>query len=134
VIWESGVVHLEMQLKHNSSLVIRNDSKTTTERFIVGVHDIQPNLFTDRDLIEIAFAADHGFIFHPYGNFNAPSTAAGKNSFHKKRTQYLVPRARSEDEKQRFEQVQRSISDQTQVNEWLQTLSPEKKLCFGIRN
>ncbi len=133
VIWESGVIHLEMQLKRDGSLVIRNDKTTTTERFIVGVHELKEGHFSDRDLIEISYAADHGFIFHPYGNFNAEGTPAALNSFHKKRTQYLKPRQRSNDEKARFAQVQEAITQKAPVDEWLSNLSPEKKLCFGIK-
>ena len=75
VMWEPGVIHLEMKV--HPSLQVRNDKKTTTERYVVGTHT--PVGFNSEEKKEIAFMNESGFVFHPYNNANRGS-AAGLNS------------------------------------------------------
>jgi hypothetical protein len=39
VMWEPGVIHVEMQLRANGELQFKADKKTTTERYVVGTHN-----------------------------------------------------------------------------------------------
>jgi hypothetical protein len=98
IMWEPGVIHLEMQLAADGKLRRANDTRTTTERYVVGTH--VPVGFSPRDLLEIGCIADRGFVFHPYDNANA-GNAADRNSMHKKRTQWKARRPVTEVEKKR---------------------------------
>lgn len=129
VMWEPGVIHLEMKLLENGSLVPRADNTTTTERYIVGTHT--PMGLGPRELTEVAFVAENGFFFHPYNNANR-GTAAGVNSVHKKRTQFKRPRVRSEDERERFEAVQRRILETDPVDAAIASMSGRKRHCLGV--
>jgi hypothetical protein len=127
VIWEPGVIHLEMKVK--PFLQVRNDKKTTTERYVVGTHT--PVGFNDKEKEEIAFINDRGFVFHPYNNANRGS-AAGLNSVHRKKTQWKIPRKRSEEEKKRLEDVQQALDERTAVDLCIGEMPPRKRHCLGI--
>jgi hypothetical protein len=128
VMWEPGVIHVEMQLSANGELQFKADKKTTTERYIVGTHT--PVGFTLRELTEVAFVAERGFVFHPYNNANR-GTAAGINSVHRKKTQWKKPRVRNADEKARLELVQKVLADGT-ADECIAAMPNRKRHCMGI--
>jgi hypothetical protein len=98
ILWEPAVIHLEMKLLADGSLMQENDKRTTTERYIVGTH--VPVGFSQQELVEIGCIADQGFVFHSYNNANR-GNAADTNSVHKKTTQWKVLRTVPHVEKQR---------------------------------
>jgi len=130
VIWESGVIHLEMHILLDNNAVLKNNPNTTTERYVIGTHN--PVGFTTGELVQIAYAADHGFIFEPYNNANK-GTPAGDNSVHRKSTMYKINRVRSNDEIARFEKVQQEINNKNgELDAWLKNTPRAKLVCYGL--
>ena len=129
VMWEPGVIHVEMQLRANGELQFKADNKTTTERYVVGTHN--PVGFTPREMTEVAFVAEQGFVFHPYNNANR-GTPAGLNSVHRKKTQWKKPRVRSADEKARLVTVRQSLGDAAAIDGCIAAMPRRKRHCMGI--
>ncbi len=129
VMWEPGVIHVEMQLRANGELQFKADNKTTTERYVVGTHN--PVGFTPREMTEVAFVAEQGFVFHPYNNANR-GTPAGLNSVHRKKTQWKKPRVRSADEKARLGVVRQSLGDAATIDVCIAAMPRRKRHCMGI--
>lgn len=131
VMWEPGVIHVEMQLRANGELQFKADNKTTTERYVVGTHNTVG--FTPREMTEVAFVAEQGFVFHPYNNANR-GTAAGLNSVHRKKTQWKKPRVRSADEKARLGVVRQSLgdADAAVIDACIAAMPRRKRHCLGI--
>lgn len=129
IIWRSGILHFEA-LETRAGLQLRNKfTKTTCERYVIGTH--RPQGLTQRQLAEFGFAADMGFVFHPYNNLNK-GTVTGNNSFHLKTTQYKRCRKRTTSEIERVEKLQQDISKRDPVDRWIRTTSRRKLYCLGI--
>ena len=127
IVWEPAVIHLEMQLQRDGSLVDRNKSAATTERYIVGTHT--PIGFLPRELLEIGCIADQGFFFHPYRNANRQlCLAADTNSVHKKSTQYKIARLVPPEEKLRAAALNTLNYDEVAAS-W----SPARRRCYTGR-
>lgn len=131
VIWHSGVIHLEMNMRTDGTLSIAKSSmiKTaTTERYIVGTHTMQG--FTPRDMVELAYMHAKGFFFHPYSRKQHP--LALKNSVHRKHTMYTSLRTKPACEIARLDNLSADIKHKVAVDGWLSQVSPAIKKCFGI--
>lgn len=74
---------------------------------------------------------ESGFVFHPYNNANR-GYAAGLNSVHRKKTQWKIPRKRSEEEKKRLQDVQQALDKRTAVDLCIGGMPARKRHCFGI--
>jgi hypothetical protein len=118
-----------MQLRANGELQFKADNKTTTERYVVGTHN--PIGFTPREMTEVVFVAEQGFVFHPYNNANR-GTPAGLNSVHRKKTQWKKPRVRSADEKARLGVVRQSLGDPAVIDGCIAAMPRRKRHCMGI--
>lgn len=125
VMWEPGVIHVELKLDEREGFLFKADNKTTTERYVVGIHNMTG--FTPQEVVEVAHVAEQGFVFHPYNSANA-GKPAGTNSVHRKRTQWKKPRQRTADEKNRLAAVQTRLEQHIELG----IACKRKKHCLGI--
>lgn len=123
VLWKAGVPHMEL---HRTKLDTTNVSSTRTERYVIGTQ--RPVGISRPQLEQLAIMAEKGFFPHPFYNIN-DETAIGRNSVHKKRTQYGKRRIRSQDEKDRFGVATQLLPD---AANHLQNLHPRRLHCYGI--
>lgn len=130
IMWESGVIHLEMNLLPSGQLTLAKQPlvKTTTERYLVGTHTMKG--FTQRDMQEIAYMGHMGFFFHPYAHVQ--DKTAHMNSVHRKTTMYTARRVKTGGEIERLTRLGVDISGGTKVDEWVASADPALKKCFGI--
>lgn len=131
VMWESGVIHLEMNLLASGELTLTKQPRvnTTTERYLVGTHTATG--FSDRDMQEIAYMGHMGFFFHPYAHVQ--DKTAFMNSVHRKHTMYTARRVKPACEVVRLSLLANDILCKTKVDEWVASADPVVKKCFGIQ-
>jgi hypothetical protein len=124
VIWEPGVIHLELTVLPSGLFQPKVVRGATTERYLLGTQNMVR--VTPQERAQVALAAHHHFIFHPYHDANK-GNFAGVNSVHRKKTRWMRPRERTEDEKKRVRIVQELIDH----GATLSGICLRKRHCLG---
>lgn len=133
IIWKPGIIHFEANhSKSTKSLSFAKDTKSKTERYIIGTQT--PHKITQSQLKDIGFYAQKGFIYHPYNNLNS-NNAIGKNSVHLKRTQYKRAREVPQSEKDKLQKATeelKRLKKDDKLNDFFENLGPQTKKVYGI--